>query len=37
MWELDIGHSKHIWDTVVYLIKDNTHVLRMYILGLQSS
>ncbi len=34
---MDIGHSEHIHDKVVYLITDNTHVLRMYILGLRSS
>ncbi len=25
--EMDIGHSGHIHDKVVYLITDNTHVL----------
>ncbi len=34
---MDIGHSEHICDKVVYLITVNTHVLRMYILGLRSS
>ncbi len=34
---MDIGHSEHIRDKVVYLIIDNMHVLRMYILGLRPS
>ncbi len=34
---MDIVHSEHIHDKVVYLIINNTHVSRMYILGLRSS
>jgi hypothetical protein len=34
---MDINQRENICDKVVYLITDNTHILRMYILGLRSS